>query len=114
MSVSFLDAHDITVQNSEGYKVYRAYSSYEFGTVPHREEFLVNVRERRLLGRYFAERVLHGGTLVAQQKVVRLWKKTASQTSQKTTLSFLGRDGTQYEWPLVDFRRSSRLQGNSV
>jgi hypothetical protein len=114
LSVSFLEAHDFTVQNAEGYKVYRAYSIYEFGNVGHREEFLVHVRERQLLGRYFAEKIWEKGDLIAQQKVVRLWKKTASRESQKTTLSFIGRDEKPYERALVDFRRSPTLRGDRV
>ncbi|KAK4149814.1 hypothetical protein C8A00DRAFT_18552 [Chaetomidium leptoderma] len=114
LSVAFLDAHDITVQNAEGYKVYRAYSIYEFGTVAHREEFLVHVRERQLLGRYFAEKIWEKGDLIAQQKVVRLWRKTTSRESQTTTLAFIGRDERPYERPLVDFRRSPMVRGNHV
>lgn len=114
LSVSFLEPHDITVQNSEGYKVYRAYSIYEFGTVDHREEFLVHVRERELLGRYFVEKIWERGELIAQQRVVRLWRKTTSRESQKTTLSFICRDEKPYERPLVDFRRSPTVRGNRV
>jgi hypothetical protein len=90
VSVSFLEAHDITVQNSEGYKVYRSYSLYQFGTVWEK------------------------GELIAQQKVVRLWKKTVRGESQKTTLSFIGRDEKPYERPLVDFSRSPTLRENRV
>ncbi|EAQ85488.1 predicted protein [Chaetomium globosum CBS 148.51] len=114
LSVSFLEAHDITIQDAEGYKVYRSYSIYQFGTVAHREEFLVHVRERQLLGRYFAEKIWERGELIAQQKVVRLWRKTTSRESQKTTLSFIGRDERPYERPLVDFRRSPTLRENRV
>ncbi|KAK4096927.1 hypothetical protein N658DRAFT_510810 [Parathielavia hyrcaniae] len=113
-SVSFLEPHDITVQNAEGYKVYRAYSLYEFGTVEHRELFLVSVRERELLGRYCADKIWEKGELIAQQKVVRLWKKKASDMSQKTTLAFIGRDEKPYERPLVDFRRSPALRADRV
>jgi hypothetical protein len=112
LSVSFLEPHDITIQNEEGYKVYRSYSIYQFGTVAHREEFLVHVRERQLLGRYFAEKIWEGRDLIAQQKVVRLWRKTTSRESQKTTLSFIGRDERPYERALVDFRRSPTLRDN--
>ncbi|KAH6843418.1 hypothetical protein B0I37DRAFT_313771 [Chaetomium sp. MPI-CAGE-AT-0009] len=114
LSVSFLEAHDITIQNAEGYKVYRSYSIYQFGTVAHRENFLVHVRERQLLGRYFAEKIWERGELIAQQKVVRLWRKTTSRESQKTTLSFIGRDERPYERPVVDFRRSPTLRENRV
>jgi hypothetical protein len=114
VSVSFLEAHDITIQNSEGYKVYRSYSLYQFGTVEDRELFLVHVRERQLLGRYFAEKIWERGELIAQQKVVRLWKKTTRGESQKTTLSFIGRDEKPYERPLVDFSRSPTLRENRV
>jgi hypothetical protein len=113
-SVSFLEPHDITVQNAEGYKVYRAYSLYEFSAVEHREQFLVHARERQLLGRYFADKIWDKGELVAQQKVIRLWKKTASRESQRTTLAFIGRDEKPYERPLVDFRRSPTLRGDKV
>src|SRR5690348_6710993 len=72
-AVSFLDAHDITVHNSEGYKVYRLHAIYQFVTVPQREDFLVQVRERELLGRYFAETVTQRKSIIAQHKVVRIW-----------------------------------------
>lgn len=116
LSVSFLEAHDITVENEEGYKVYRAYSVYAFSTVEHREQFLVHVRERQLLGRFLAEKVWEKGDLIAQQKVVRLWKKTAPSPKEmpKITLSFIGRDEKPYERSLGEFHRKPAVRGNRV
>ncbi len=114
LSVSFLEPHDITVQNAEGFKVYRAFTCYAFAKVEQREQFLIHARERELLGRYFADRIWERGELIAQQKVVRLWKKTISKESQKTTLAFIGRDEKPYERPLVDFRRSPMVRDNRV
>jgi len=114
LSVSFLEPHDITVQNAEGFKVYRAFTCYAFAKVEQREQFLIHARERELLGRYFADKIWERGELIAQQKVVRLWKKTISKESQKTTLAFIGRDEKPYERPLVDFRRSPTVRDNKV
>jgi hypothetical protein len=118
MSVSFLDAHDITVHNFEGHKVYRLRPSYVFETLQGRENFLIKVREREHLDKFYVEKIFHRGDLVAQYKVVRLWKKVvetkAKQTAYYTTLAFLGRDGKPYELSLVDFHRCPQLQGNKV
>lgn len=118
--MSFLDRHYITVKNAEGYKVYKAHTTYKFDTVPAREEFLVQVRERTLLGPFFAVQVYHRGNMVAQDKVVRFWKKSvenvpSSKHKSDITVSFLGRSELQYELSLKDFHRSPAIErGNKV
>jgi len=120
LNVSFLDRHYITLKNDEGYKVYKAHTTYKFDTVPDREDFLVQVRERTLLGPFFALKVYHRNNLVAQDKVVRFWKKPAENVPSAghrpdITVSFLGRDEVQYELSLKDFHRSPTIEkGNRV
>lgn len=73
----------------------------------------MNVRERQLLGRFLVDKISTRGELVAQQKVVRLWKKVTTAVGVreviKTTVAFIGRDGKPYEKGLGEFRRSASL-----
>ncbi|KAH6618364.1 hypothetical protein B0J18DRAFT_371397 [Chaetomium sp. MPI-SDFR-AT-0129] len=116
-SVSFLQAHDITIENTAGFTVYRCFSLYHFASVADRESFLVNVRERQLLGRFLVDKISARGELVAQQKVVRLWNKVTTAVGAreviKTTVAFIGRDGKPYEKGLGEFRRSASLPKES-
>ena len=108
------------MKNTEGYKVYKAHTTYNFNTVPEREQFLVQVRERTLLGTFFVIQVRHRDLIVAQDKVVRFWKKSGenipfSNHRADITVSFLGRQEVQYELSLKDFHRSPTVEkGNKV
>lgn len=115
----FLDPHDITIENPDGYRVYRTHTEYKFATNVLRERFLTRVRERELLARFVAEKVCHRGAIVAQTKVIRFWQKPADNRSSlsanpKVTVSFLGRNEQQYEFDLGDFRRSPDIDGTMV
>lgn len=117
--MSFLDAHEITIESSEGYSVFHTHAEYQFRTVDARDEFLIMVRERDMLGRFFAKSVRKSsGEILAQQQIVRIWRKTADREAgiltPKLTVSFLGRNGAQYELPMNDFFRKPDLDGNKV
>lgn len=124
LCVCFLDAHVITIENSEGYRIHhRIHAEYSFASVEAREGFLLKVRERELLGRFVAKciRKGNGHQILAQSKVVRLWRKQqedghagAKRRMTDVTVSFLGRDEKQYEVPLADFQRRPDQQGNRI
>ncbi|EJT72754.1 hypothetical protein GGTG_09611 [Gaeumannomyces tritici R3-111a-1] len=123
LCVCFLDAHVITIQNSEGYRIHRIHAEYSFRSVESRERFLLKVRERELLGRFTAKciRKGNGQQILAQSKVVRLWRKLQEEghagvrrRMTHVTVSFLGRDEKQYEVPLADFHRQPHQQGNVI
>jgi len=101
--VLFLDNHDITVQDAEGYKIYHLRPKYTFKTTQLREAFLQRVRERVLLGRCRVDEIHSGGRLVARMTVVRFWRKEADDDGP--TLAFLGRDAVQQEWHLSEFEQ---------
>ncbi|KAH7028825.1 uncharacterized protein B0I36DRAFT_349817 [Microdochium trichocladiopsis] len=123
-TVVFLDAHDITIRDDRGYRINRVHAEYQFESVEARETFLLKVRERELLGRYFARAVLHtNGKIITQQKVIRIWKKGSDAAGSnlappqslasrdRVTISFLGRGGQQFERPLGEFRRHPKQDG---
>ncbi|KAK3322865.1 hypothetical protein B0H66DRAFT_602289 [Apodospora peruviana] len=110
LRVCFLDAHPITVvQSGKGHEVYFLHAKYEFGSVEQREEFIFRMLERKLLGRFYAEEIRYRNQLHAQDKVIRLWRKTEeSRTGQPrvaTKLTFLAREEKQWEWDLDRFTR---------
>lgn len=124
LCVCFLDAHVITIENSEGYRIHhKIHAEYRFQSVEDRERFLLKVRERELLGRFAVKciRKGHGQQILAQSKVVRLWRKQQEEgyaggrrRMTHVTVSFLGRDEKQYEVPLADFQRRPDHHGNMI
>ncbi|KXJ93779.1 hypothetical protein Micbo1qcDRAFT_220407 [Microdochium bolleyi] len=123
-TVVFLDAHDITIQDEKGYRINRVHAEYQFDSAEARELFLLRVRERELLGRYFARAVLwQSGRVVTQEKVIRIWKKVPDVSAgaspgpkplgvrDRVTVSFLGREQQYFELPLGDFKRNPRQDG---
>jgi hypothetical protein len=99
------------VQDREGYKIYWCHTVYEFRNQPNKEEFLCKMRERDLLGSFYCVRIEHGGDVVGQGCVVRLWNKTSHSL---VTFAFLGRGGKQYELPLADFDRKPVCEKRKV
>lgn len=123
-SVVFLDAHDITIQDAKGYRINRVHAEYQFESTEAREMFLLKVRERELLGRYFARAVIwQNGKVITQEKVIRIWKKVFDASGgispaprpggprERVTVSFLGRTQQYFELPLGDFKRNPMQDG---
>lgn len=71
--------------------------------------------ERESLDRFYADEILYRGQLLAQGKVVRLWRKQ-DQGSDKmvTKLTFLAREERQREWDTVQFSRTVDIDGDKV
>ena len=70
--------------------------------------------ERESLDRFYADEIIYRGQLLAQGKVVRLWRKKEEGGKMVTKLTFLAREERQREWDTVVFDRVVEVDGDKV